>query len=122
MATCPRCHQPIDSQAIRCPHCTTVLKAFGHPGIPLYQTTGETFLCDSCRYHEDDSCTFPQRPYAKTCTLYRDKSEPIIADRVAPLYPASPWGRLKTWGRRNRGLLLLVGLIVFSLAIALLNQ
>jgi hypothetical protein len=119
MATCPRCHQTIDSQAIRCPYCTTALKAFGHPGIPLYQTTGETFLCDSCRYHEDDSCTFPQRPYAKTCTLYRDRSEPIIFESVAPLYPTSSWGRFKTWCRRNRSLLLLVGLIALSVAIAL---
>jgi hypothetical protein len=119
MATCPCCHQSIDSQAVRCPHCFATLKAYGHPGIPLHQATGNTFLCDSCRYHEDDSCTFPERPYAKTCTLYRDKSELIVKEVRSPLYPASPWGQLKTWCRRNRGLLLLLGSIGLSIAIAL---
>jgi hypothetical protein len=119
MATCPRCHQLIDSQAVRCPNCFTILKAYGHPGIGLHQATGETFLCDSCRYHEDDSCTFPQRPYAKTCTLYRDRSEPVIAEFKSSLYPSSAWGRIKTWCRRNRGWLLLFGLIIVSIVIAL---
>lgn len=119
MATCPRCHQPIDSQAVRCPNCFAVLKAYGHPGIPLHQASKDTYLCDSCRYHEDDTCTFPQRPYAKTCTLYRDRSELTELEFKSPLYPSSPWSQFTTWCRRNRGLLLLLGLIAISVLFAL---
>ncbi|OKH24783.1 zinc ribbon domain-containing protein [Hydrococcus rivularis NIES-593] len=119
MTTCPRCHQSVDAKAVRCPHCFAVLKAYGHPGIPLYQATGKTFLCDSCRYHEDDTCTFPQRPYAKTCTMYRDKSEPVEAELKFPLYPSDMWGRFKTWCRTNKGLLLLIGLIGISILVAI---
>jgi Double zinc ribbon len=119
MISCPRCHQSIDSQAVRCPYCSTVLKAYGHPGIPLHQAEEGRYLCDSCVYHEDDSCNFPQRPYATSCTLYRDKSEPVVGELKSPLYPASFWGRFKTWCRRNRGWLLLLGLIVVSVLLAL---
>jgi len=76
MPYCPRCQQSVDSQAIACPHCRSLLKAHGHPGIPLHRASGQEFLCQSCRYHLDDSCTFPQRPYAKECTLYRNQSTP----------------------------------------------
>ncbi|NJL90883.1 MAG: zinc ribbon domain-containing protein [Coleofasciculaceae cyanobacterium SM2_1_6] len=73
MPQCPQCHQPIDSQAVICPHCRTPLKAYGHPGIPLHRSTKGTYLCDSCTYHADDSCNYPQRPYAQECTLYDDQ-------------------------------------------------
>lgn len=62
---CPRCHQSIDSQAVACPYCRIEIKAFGHPGIPLHRAEGTSFLCNSCTYHADDSCNFPQRPYAQ---------------------------------------------------------
>ncbi|MEA5513598.1 zinc ribbon domain-containing protein, partial [Nodularia sp. UHCC 0506] len=77
MATisCPTCHQLVDNQAITCPYCRTTLKAYGHPGIPLHRATGKEFLCDSCTYHADDTCNFPQRPYAKDCTLYENIEE-----------------------------------------------
>ena len=56
MPHCPRCNQLIDSQAVTCPHCKNQLKAFGHPGIPLHQAEANTYLCDRCIYHQDDSC------------------------------------------------------------------
>jgi len=67
-----------------CPHCRATLKAFGHPGIPLYQAEGAVSLCDRCSYHADDSCTFPQRPHAKTCTLFRDRDKPSQHKRESP--------------------------------------
>jgi hypothetical protein len=76
MINCRRCHQPVDSKAIACPHCRLSLKAFGHPGIPLYRATDDEYLCTSCVYHADDTCNYPQRPHAKDCTLYRDLNEP----------------------------------------------
>lgn len=86
MPDCPHCQQPIDARAVACPHCRATLKAFGHPGIPLHQASGDGYLCDRCQYHADDSCTFPQRPQAKTCTLFRDLDKPLQLERasVAP--------------------------------------
>jgi len=78
MPDCPRCHQPVDARAIACAHCKTPLKAFGHPGIPLYRSQPEEFLCTTCIYHEDDTCNYPQRPFAKECTLYHDRAEPLV--------------------------------------------
>jgi hypothetical protein len=70
MQDCPTCHQSVSSKAVTCPHCRTVLKAYGHPGITLHRAVGDTPLCESCTYHADDTCNFPQRPGAKECTLY----------------------------------------------------
>ena len=116
MPNCPRCRQAVDSQAIDCPRCRTVLKAYGHPGIPLYRAKGSAFLCDSCAYHEDDSCNYPQRPQARECTLYRDVNELAVA---AP--------RRANWQTRlrikhNEGWWILAGLAAVSLLIALANQ
>ena len=121
MPTCPKCQQLVDSQAIDCPHCQTQLKAYGHPGIPLYQATQTEFLCDRCLYHEDDTCSYDKRPYAKTCTLYHDKSQPLIMEDTIKLTPANPLNLIKRWCYRYRGLLLILGLIGISLAIALSN-
>lgn len=121
MSSCPHCHNSIDSQAIRCPYCHKSLKAYGHPGIPLYQATQDEFLCDRCLYHEDDSCNYPQRPYAKTCTLYHDKSQPLIIETIPSLAPAHPLKAIQLWCLRHRGLLLIIGLILMSFLIALLR-
>jgi hypothetical protein len=119
MTSCPRCHQPIDTQALQCPYCRTPLKAYGHPGIPLYQSIGQDFLCDRCIYHEDDSCNYPQRPYAKTCTLFHDKSKPLVEETKSFRdRPGLSISSLTTWCRRNQGLLLLIVLIIISVAIA----
>ncbi len=112
MLNCPRCHQPIENQAIACPYCQVPLKAFGHPGIPLYQAEGEEYLCHSCIYHLDDTCNFPQRPYAKNCTLFHDQSEPLVAlsnsDR-------SSWSEIvKVWFQRHTIWWVFLSLILIS--------
>lgn len=116
MSTCPRCQRPIDTQAIKCPHCGTLLKAYGHPGMTLYQAKNEAYLCESCTYHEDDTCTFPQRPYAQSCILYQDKHAKIEKPISLPLTR-----RIKNWCYRNRGLLLILGLIIIGLVWTLIN-
>lgn len=114
MPACPRCQQFVDAQALACPTCRLTLKAHGHPGIDLFRAEGEEYLCQSCTYHEDDTCNFPQRPYARECTLYRNRSaEATIA------YKPSRQFALKSWLRRNTTLLIIVGLILISLLIAL---
>lgn len=119
MANCPRCHQLINNQVVKCPHCHTLLKAYGHPGIPLYQAIDVDFLCDRCIYHEEDTCNYPQRPYAKTCTLFHDKSKPLLEEAVNFRYNQTIFGIFKAWCRSNQGLILLFVLVVLSLAIAL---
>lgn len=113
MPDCPRCHQPIDAQAIACPYCRTSLKAFGHPGIPLHRAEGEAYLCQSCQYDADDTCNFPQRPYARECTLYVDRHQSIVAPAYKPRFS------LGGWIQRNAAWLVVIGLIVISLMIAL---
>ena len=120
MSTCPQCHQPIESQTLRCPHCHTLLKAYGHSGIPLHQAQGETFLCDSCTYHEDDTCTFPQRPHAKNCTLYQDKYQAAVAElELTYSRKSGNKSNFKGWCQSNRGWLILLGLVAISFLIAL---
>ena len=88
MQTCPKCHQSVSSSAVTCPHCRTMLKAYGHPGITLHRAVGDTPLCDSCTYHADDTCNFPQRPLAQECTLYDDMNQRQL-DRE-PVYNTRP--------------------------------
>lgn len=89
MSECPRCHQLVDGTAVDCPYCKTPLKAYGHPGIPLYRSQGQEFLCTSCLYHEDDTCNFPQRPSATECTMYHNQNEPLVP--AAPSYVSRHW-------------------------------
>ncbi len=118
MSHCPRCHQLVDSQAVNCPHCQYQLKAFGHPGIPLYRSTGEESLCETCLYHEDDSCNFPQRPFAKECTLYQNRSEPLISTLIKPQQTISVM--IRTWVKKNRVWLVVLALIIISLVLTVL--
>lgn len=108
--TCPRCQKTIATQAIQCPYCGNILKAYGHPGMTLYQATNETYLCDTCTYHEDDTCTYPQRPYAQSCILYQNLLEKPEQPITAPLDR-----KIKNWCYRNRGLLLLFVLLLLGL-------
>lgn len=117
MPDCPKCHQAVDSQALECPYCRTPLKAYGHPGMNLYRATGGEPLCLTCTYHEDDSCNYPKRPYAMDCTLYHDRTQPLVAE--SPGY--SPSFRLKTWLSRNLVWFFLIGLILISLLVALIR-
>lgn len=99
MPTCPKCQQKVSSQAITCPYCHNQLKAYGHPGITLHQAQGDSFLCDTCAYHQDKSCNFPQYPYAKTCTLYQDMTQ--LPTESEPKIPKSgSWLKcLRFWNR-----------------------
>lgn len=115
MPTCPTCHQSVDSQAIVCPFCRTPLKAHGHPGIPLYRAEGKAYLCQSCTYEADNTCNYPQRPYAKECTLYQDVNAVAVA----------PPRRHRSTGLRfkgNEGWWILAGLGTVSLLIAFSNR
>jgi Double zinc ribbon len=118
MANCPRCHNSIDAKAIKCPHCGLTLKAYGHPGITLHRAKGDEYLCDSCAYHEDDTCTFPKRPYAKDCTLYQDRSVKILPEKLPPTASQS----FKFWYERYKFWIFLSGLILFSFIIALIQS
>jgi hypothetical protein len=116
MSECPRCHQPVDVQAIACPHCRLPLKAFGHPGIPLHRADREDYLCPTCLYHADDTCNFPQRPYAKDCTLYVNQSQQLR--QVTPYKPK--WTSLaRSWFSRNAVWLTVGMLLLISILIAL---
>ncbi len=116
MPNCPKCKQPVDSQAVTCPHCKNLLKAFGHPSIPLYQSEDETWLCDRCTYHLDDTCNFPQRPYAKSCTLFHDSATPLVAKIDTPASQLG-WTGIKNWLYRNRGIIAIALLILVSIVI-----
>lgn len=117
MPECSRCHQTVEAQAIVCPYCRTSLKAFGHPGIPLHRAIGESFLCDTCTYHQDDTCNFPQRPYARECTLYQQ-----VGLAVVKPYTPSLLNRGQGWLKRNAAWIVLVGLVVVSLVLALSHR
>ncbi|HLO51092.1 MAG TPA: zinc ribbon domain-containing protein [Kamptonema sp.] len=118
MPDCPRCSQKYDASAIACPHCQTPLKAYGHPGIPLHRSQDGEYLCTSCLYHEDDTCNFPQRPFAKDCTLYHDRSEPILSSPTA--YISGGWlQNLKNWCQRNIVWVILLSLVIVSLLLSL---
>lgn len=118
MPSCPKCQQLVDSQAIICPHCNNPLKAFGHPGIPLYQAEDDRYLCDRCTYHWDDTCNFPQRPYAKKCTLFHDKTTPLVPKTESPVSQLG-WRGLKNWLYRYRGAIAIALLVLCSIILAL---
>ncbi len=109
MPNCPRCHQPVDAQAVTCPYCRTALKAYGHPGIPLHRAGGEESLCQSCAYHADDTCTFPQRPHARECTLYQNISQSKL--EVQRHQYGVSWASAF---KRRQALLILLGLLAVS--------
>ncbi len=116
MLECPRCHRPVSAKQSNCPICGETLKVFGHPGMPLYRSAaGEGFLCDTCTYHADDSCTFPQRPQAVSCTLYRDsRAVRFTASEVKSRYRAQ-----LGWGERRYLWLGLGAILVLSLVLTL---
>ena len=118
MPSCPKCKQSVDSQAVTCPHCNNPLKAFGHPGIPLYQSENDRWLCERCTYHLDDTCNFPQRPYAKSCTLFHDAATPLNEANSSGNNGITKLG-IKNWLYRYRGIIAIALLIVISVMLAL---
>jgi hypothetical protein len=118
MPSCPQCQKPINAQAISCPHCDHPLTAFGHPGILLYHSADGRSLCDRCTYHLDDTCNFPQRPQAKSCTLYHDADTPLVPPQDIPPHQLG-WRGFKSWLYRYRGLIAIALLILISVMMAL---
>jgi len=118
MLSCPRCQASLEPTAIRCPRCQLTLKAHGHPGIPLHRAEGEESLCITCRYDADDTCNFPQRPHAQTCTLYRSLDQTLTAD----LSPLTTGERFGLWLRSHRSAVAIAGLLLISLLIVLLQR
>ncbi len=116
MTECSRCHQLVATDAIACPHCGVTLKAYGHPGVLLYRAAAEQVLCETCTYDADDSCTFPQRPHAKECTLYHNRFQPTVLDLE---YRPSLGSSITAWLRRNMFWVGLLVLLAVSVAIAL---
>ena len=109
MAACPQCSSPLPPQAVQCPRCKIELKAHGHPGIDLHRATGAEPLCATCLYDADDSCTYPKRPKAMDCTLYRSVDEqPELKPNEIYQIP---------WQRKHATRIALFILIVFSLII-----
>ena len=113
MTTCPQCDRTISPTAINCPYCQLALKAHGHPGMTLHRASGETFLCDTCTYEADNTCNFPKRPTAKTCTLYQNINAPAELG-VKEIYPL-PW-----WKKVNRFWAGMIVLVVVSVIITIL--
>jgi hypothetical protein len=119
MSTCSRCHQPHPAQAIQCPNCGLALKAFGHQGIQLHRAKAGQFLCATCVYDHDDSCTYPQRPYAQECTLYRDLTKPVrVSAAKSPVAPGAMRGMVD-WCRRHGASLTLVGILLLAIWLTL---
>ena len=121
MVDCSRCKQPVDSQALICPNCNNPLKAFGHPGIPLYQSVDDSSLCDRCIYHQDNTCNFPQRPHAKSCTLFHDAATPLVSTATTPA-STQGWIEIKNWLYHYRGLIAIALLILASVLVAIASQ
>lgn len=117
MPNCPRCHQSIDQQAVTCPYCRLPLKAYGHPGIPLHRATGSASLCESCSYEADDSCTLPQRPHARECTLYQNIIPQLDNQHFNTTRNLS--SSVTNWLKRNQTWLLLLGLLFVSFLVVL---
>ncbi|MEM7796862.1 MAG: zinc ribbon domain-containing protein [Cyanobacteria bacterium P01_C01_bin.118] len=112
MPSCPRCHQPVLANTVICSNCGLELKAHGHPGIDLHRAQQGTYLCDSCSYHQDNSCTFPQRPQATTCTLYQDINQ---APRMAAseMYTIPWWRKYSGWLALGVIVLISIALVIF---------
>jgi hypothetical protein len=74
-------------------------------------------LCATCLYDADDTCNFPQRPHAETCTLYRSVNAAAELALPAP----SVGERVGFWLRNHRGAVAIAGLLLLSLAIVLVR-
>jgi hypothetical protein len=120
MQNCPKCHQSVSSSAVTCPYCRTVLKAYGHPGITLHRAVGDTPLCESCTYHADDTCNFPQRPDAQECTLYDNMNQRQSDREALPSTSPNLIHALRLCWQQNPTLLGLLGLAVVSVMLTLI--
>ena len=83
--------------------------------MPLHRSDTGDYLCKTCVYDADDTCTYPQRPYATECLLYTDINQPST---ITPP-PLSQRAQLRLWLRRNGIWVFLAILIGISLLMAL---
>jgi hypothetical protein len=103
MPICPRCENQVKTTDLACGRCGLQLKAHGHPSIELHQTTSGEVLCKTCAYEADDTCTFPQRPYATTCTLYQSITAEAEREKGEVRSPSHAsalrifWQRYRVW-------------------------
>ena len=84
--------------------------------MSLNRTKDNRVLCNTCFYDADNSCIFPKRPHATSCTLYQNaeqKTEGPTGIERKPLYPV-PW-----WQKINQLWLALGILIAVSMLIAI---
>jgi len=117
MPICPRCEHQVKATDLNCTACGLQLKAHGHPSIELHQSINQDeVLCTTCAYHADDSCTFPQRPHAKACTLYQPLHQAVEQTTAELRSPARP---LRSLWQRHRLWLILLALFGISLLIAM---
>ncbi|MGF1459874.1 MAG: zinc ribbon domain-containing protein [Leptolyngbyaceae cyanobacterium] len=114
MPLCPRCDYQVKPTDLICSRCRLQLKAHGHPRIELHQAPTAESLCKSCAYDLDDTCTFPQRPDAKACTLYQSihaETEPALPQQRSKAYRPS----LQAFIQRHRVWLILIAIFGISL-------
>jgi hypothetical protein len=122
MQNCPKCHQSVSSSAVTCPHCRTMLKAYGHPGITLHRAVGDIPLCDSCTYHADDTCNFPQRPLAQECTLYDDMNQRQLEREQVHNTRPDLITSFRLCCQQNPTLVGLVGLVAVSVLLSVMSS
>lgn len=86
----------------------------------MHRAVGDTPLCESCTYQADDTCNFPQRPYAKECTLYDDLNQRQLEQ--AQLYNTRPdfVQSIRFYCQRHPTLLGLLGLAAVSVLVTLI--
>ncbi|WP_204140118.1 hypothetical protein [Halomicronema sp. CCY15110] len=103
MPLCPRCDNQVKATDLVCARCRLQLKAHGHPSIELHQATTDEVLCQTCAYDADDTCTFPQRPHARTCTLYQsitaeaERAQGTVRSPQPAPSLAVIWYRYRVW-------------------------
>lgn len=97
-----------------------MLKAYGHPGITLHRAVGDLPLCDSCTYHADDSCNFPQRPFAQECTLYDDMNQRQLERESLPNTRPDLMASLRLCCQQHPTLLGLLGLAAVSVLLTVM--
>lgn len=122
MISCPSCHKSIEQNALSCSYCQKKLNAFGHPGIPLHQAPQNHYLCEQCTYHYDDTCTYPQHPYAKSCTLYHDYKTPLVGEITSSTVKRNSLQKFHIWCGQHRRLLIFLSLIIISFTLTLMKM
>ena len=114
MPSCPKCQQPIAPKELSCPHCHTLLKAHGHPGMTIHYAQGDEPLCTTCALDADNSCTLAKRPQAQDCTLYLDQAALAAEMNPQPYRSGSALRKYQAW-------ILLAGIVAIALLITLLQ-